>query len=162
MRKAKHINLRNAYLNAPDNKTPKADVGTQTNDKTVTQSDQKCQTIKIASNIARMKVDVITQTISVEFPVKKIPDVIVEIPENQLETLPMKRYEAWSPHIELVFKKVGNVWKFNFIGAFLNFEQMDREEIIKVQKMLSNTNYEVCERAANFRRTENKKSVLSA
>lgn len=50
-------------------------------------------------------------------------------------------------YTEMLTMKIGNQWKFNLLGAFFNFEGMDLPEVKKVQQMLMQTDYKVCDRA---------------
>lgn len=150
-----------SYLDVPNFKPTKSDAATQTVNTNSSSYQNNHQMIDSKPKIAAQ---ICAETQTDDFPLKK-PDVIVDIPEKLLENIfPKHAAKTWSPipYTELVSKKIGDTWRFNFIGAFFNFDGMDREEIIKTQKMLNETFYEVCERAANSRRVKHTKTVLSA
>ena len=145
-----------SYFVAPDSKSTKKNVGTKSEATEVTRSDQASQTIETSFI---QNVDVGTQTI--ESSVNE--QVVVEIPEKLLETIPSKQTpKIWSPPTELSVIKVDDKMIFNFTGAFFNYDGMDSEEILKVHKMLNKTSFEVCERAVNARRVKSTKSIFTA
>lgn len=122
---------------------------TQTEVTQSSKTDEACQTI--VKNTEKLCVE--TQTVSTEWSAEKPQHVVIDIPESMLEAVPSKPVaNAWSPPTEMIIKKVGDVCNFNFIGAFYNFDDMETEEIVKVQNMLNNTFFDICLQASHARR----------
>lgn len=152
-----------SYFDVPDTKASKLHIAIQTDKTSVSHSEQTSQTVDTESKVDQ-KFAVETQTEEAVGSAKD-QEVIVEIPEKLLENMPSQapsRVKLPQLVTKLIVKKVDDTWKFNFIGAFFNFDDMHPEEIIKIQKMLNETCFEVCERAANFRRVKHTKSLLTA
>lgn len=127
-------------------KKQKVDIATQTNVK--------------PEPIQYRKISVETQTMD---PVEKKYEVILEIPEKLIESVKSSRpLQPRIPFTQLVGMKVNEVSVYNFVGAFFNFDGMDNDEILKIQKMLVETSFEVCYRSTNARSVKHTKSILSA
>lgn len=65
-------------------------------------------------------------------------------------------------YTEMSTMKIGNQWKFNLLGAFFNFEGMDEPEVKKVQQMLMQTDYKICDRARALYKLKNLQKQLRA
>lgn len=153
------------------------DTETQTDHK-ITRHDVECGTDELAVNVStqtddsdsdmdhrdvscgtdELNLSVETQT----YDLDRSNDVIIDIPEEMVPIRSSRPTKNFSPLTELKVVKFGTDWKFNFIGAFLDFDSLDKKEIMKVQKMLMDTSYEVCERARCVKKLKALKDGLTA
>lgn len=151
-----------SFLNN-DHRPAKCDMETQTDSETAVERsrrDSSCQTMPRMFTMETQTVDI--ESIAHVGRNFMRQEIVLEIPEKLLEkissTPPTKKTQ---PVTELSTIKLGEIFKFNFLGAFLDFQSMDTEEILKIQAMLESERFDVCQRAVYARKPYVPKFILS-
>lgn len=142
---------------------PKSDVETQTDSE-----DKRSRKDSSSQTDSEKKFSTETQTVDIENTAhvgRNVfrQEIVLEIPEKLVEMIPAKEpVELLQPITELSVLKFGEKFEFNFIGAFLDFDDLEAQEIFQIQEMLVNQHFDVCQRAAYDRLPIVPKFVMTA